>query len=579
MGVLDFTEFSEDDIKRFEDNTYENYKFDVYQFMNSRELTVEDVLWYQAYQGFCFLCEMPRKNEQTAAEIRRFLFKEKMHGGEKMVKMEGQTECQKYFLPDGSIYDNLTDSKLLNKMVALIRSGYKKCHIETEVVSLLKSYDKESHKIKYEYKSVNIAQTPSVIRKFLTQTYTNRDNLLRIAFALELKKDEFNRFLTNGSYLRELSVAVPKELIILYCIENENYDWNLVNDLLRYVEKCKIEPDGIDFSGMAALVNTTTEENLWAKSLRGMRVEQFKDDILRPCCHIAVSKVCYQNGNEVQYSKGALEKMREYSILKDKDQGMTNCVAPDDYETVFMVKTVKNYMAYFNIDEDYQNYQKSLPSNRIMSVDSYCRFLAYRMMMPNTKAHIVKFYRMKYGLLPTEIHDSLIKVSDIDQLCMEDGQPRNAHNISRYDILVAKFYFFLMKSWNEGRPFVSGSSESADGMWKQFFKGVNADLKDIGYPIISTKNPLDSMLRICMHSLCPLECYNRIYELDVLHSILNDPNGYNESFYPKKKRIQKVLEALERSYRKISRINDSFRPQYERVKKFCSDVAGKIVEI
>ena len=161
--------------------------------------------------------------------FRSYLFREKIGGKEKTVQsIELDSEIEKeqtlYCLPDGSCYDRLTAPEILSKMIKVLQESYMECHLTSD-----------------EGIAYKIPLTPAAFRKFLLQEVTNRDNLIRMAFALRLKREEFNRFLTSGSYLRELSAAVPREMILLYCIENGRFEWEFVNKLQRKAEKYKKE--------------------------------------------------------------------------------------------------------------------------------------------------------------------------------------------------------------------------------------------------------------------------------------------------------------------------------------------------
>jgi len=568
MEELDYTDFAKKGMSDYETSIFNNKVLDVYQLMKNKQLTIEDVLWYHAFEGFTYLCSMPRKNEQIAAEIRRFLFREKLNGWEEQFSSQdslmGKNEkAVRYCLPDNSCYDSLTSPELLSKMTQVLKECYRKCNLTKD-----------------EGIADNISQTPASLKKFLLQEVTNRDSLLRLAFVLQLGKEDFNRFLTSGSYSRNLNAVVPRELILLYCIENGNYDWEFVNKLQKAANKYKNEYcQGDSFKEEAELFNTKLAKDRWEMNLQGMSKEIFKEEILRPCCHIAVLKSSIQekSGKDVQYSNCAFEKIRQNSILRDLEKGMDNCNCYEGYYTVFLTDTVQRYMEEFNLPQDYRIYKKTDEDknirNKIMSKDSYCRFLSYRMMMPNLpKVHRVKFYRMKYGLLPDDIRKNVLKVTDIDELHETEGRLAKPQNIKRSDILVTTFYSFLMEKWSSGTPFVAESQKVAHKLWIQFLKRANTDLKDVGYPIISSKNPMDAMLRICLQSLAPLECYNRIYELNILCSLAHDSEGYSEKNYPKLDRIWLVLDGLRESGRKISKLCDSSEFNFERLNAFCSEV-------
>lgn len=86
MKELDYTIFAKKSIEKFEAAIYDNPDFDVYDLLYRGKLTAEDILWYHSFSGYIYLCSMPLKNEQIAAEIRRYLFREKIGGEEKYVQ-------------------------------------------------------------------------------------------------------------------------------------------------------------------------------------------------------------------------------------------------------------------------------------------------------------------------------------------------------------------------------------------------------------------------------------------------------------------------------------------------------------
>lgn len=57
-----------------------------------------------------------------------------------------------------------------------------------------------------------------------------KENIIKLCLALTLKKDELNELLCSAGY--SLSTNNNFDLIILFCVENNIYDINIVNDYL-----------------------------------------------------------------------------------------------------------------------------------------------------------------------------------------------------------------------------------------------------------------------------------------------------------------------------------------------------------
>lgn len=557
VGTLDYTYRSK---QKLDSLLSKSTSLDTYQLVANKRLNVDDAFWYQAFLGFVYLSDIERKNERTAAEIQRFLFKNQMHGWEEA--QDSQEEMvTRYCLPDGSRYDSLTDGELQSKMIDFLQKCYNSCHLISDVGT-----------------AATIQRTPTALRKFLIQESTSRDNLLRMAFALQLPHDMFNRFLSEGSYFRSLSAAVPRDLIILYCIFRETYDWDIVNDLnaqaLVFQKEAEANPLLVHDADLN-LTFTKNAEQEWIPQLSSMEKAVFVEEILRPCCYLSISKsrrmVRPQKGKQKpewrqQYSQSAYDIVCQNSIVYDLKNGMCGTVYDEKiYKTVFQTETVRQYMRHLNIPGDYRPFGsvKEIDirhtanfRNRVMSVDNYCRFLNYRVMIPNTStAHNIGFYRMKYGTLPHVIVDNLLNVLKITRLHTNGGVPLEAHNIERTDIMLVEFYRFLMERWGTSMPFQTESKEAAEALWLEFFEELNPALKRLGYrKTFDSKEPFDAMLRICFQAPNPLECYNRILELNVLQSLSSDPNGLTDGIYPDPKMIERVLSQLEDCAQKISAV-------------------------
>ncbi|MBO4780416.1 MAG: hypothetical protein J5497_07260, partial [Selenomonadaceae bacterium] len=278
--------------------------------------------------------------------------------------------------------------------------------------------------------------------------------------------------------------------------------------------------------------------------------DEFIENILRPCCNEAVKKL---NENREQYSLTAWQFIQNYSILRDVKQEMNGTAVYSDfknedgqiiskgYDTVFLTDTVQRYAEFFSLkDYDFP----PVTSGKVMSQDMYCRFLTYRVIKPNLEKgdHTTKLYSMKYGELPTEIVDNILHYHEIINL------PEQRHRIDRYDILVVLFYHFLMEHWKSGKnPFEVKKQAEADTLRGTFFNLANDALEDMGYAGLSDKNPLDLLLRISLLSVSSLEVYSRIYDLNVITSLANDPN-FAPKNYPAASRVRKTLDALIKTY-------------------------------
>ena len=57
-----------------------------------------------------------------------------------------------------------------------------------------------------------------------------KENIIKLGFALSLSKDEINKLLNSAGY--SLASNNKIDLIITFCIENNIYDINVVNDYL-----------------------------------------------------------------------------------------------------------------------------------------------------------------------------------------------------------------------------------------------------------------------------------------------------------------------------------------------------------
>ncbi len=556
---LEYTKFAKESVEEYEKKLYQENILDVYQLLADEKLSVEDVLWYHSYEAFVHLCNIPLRNERAAAEIRRYIFEKLLGGFEKNCISKDENGVQitntKYCM-DEVIYDSLTEPKLIGKMIEVLQ----KCYKERKVIL-------------DEGVADEIPITPSKLKKILLYATIERRPMIRLGFAMGMNKKELNKLLGSGAFFRELSVAIPFELIVLYCIENGYDDWRLVNKLKKiadtYCNEARevLKTKKIDEHKIKHL-HTKESEAKWAARLVGMKLEEFQIKILKACCQAAVYK---EDSADKQYSKDAFELMSEKSILRDKDMG--NTTVPLSYSTPYLKNTIIRYVNTFGLTEDY-----GLPvklrsdSEVIMSQDLYCRFLSYRVMKPNPeRSRSTKIYSMEYGGLPKEITKNILKYSEIISM------PNLPHRIDRHDILIVLFFHFLMERWsNPTNSFMANSQKEADGLWRDFLSEANADLKAVGYARISFKNPLDALLRFACKSLSPLECYARVYELNVLLSLCDDEAGYCESKYPPCKRILQTIDALLQSYENLAKIEPSLEERRKEVADFCDRVKAKL---
>ena len=355
-----------------------------------------------------------------------------------------------------------------------------------------------------------------------------RWSLIRLSFALGMTWQDFERFLSGAAFMRQLSPAVPEELVVRYCLQR-GLSWS-------DVERLQIAANRISMSIKPGNVEPKLTRE--PAGLEHMDENTFIGNVLRRCCSEAANKL---DDDQLQFSATAWKLICENSILRDKDYaGLT---LPAGYETIWLSDTLLRYNENFSLrDYDFP----TIAPSRILSRDMYCRFLSYRITMPNpANGHATKIFSMKRGELPKEIADNLFKYSDVVNLS------KKRHLINRYDLLITIFYAFLMEGWRDGQmPFVAPSRKAAKSLWLQFFKRANSILTQAGYSTLSVKNPLDMLLRIALHSICPLETYTRIYELNVISALSKE--GLDEKKYPSAARVRKTLDELSTSYQNLS---------------------------
>lgn len=512
MASLDYTLNSEVVRFDFERVVYAEPSIDVYSLMENNSLTLDETLWYQAWQGFLFFKRLLYQNDKLAAEIRRVVFRNVL-GGREIATEKGIS----YQTSDGEIFSSFTDEALIIKMTRALQECYRNAKV--------------THDLTADY----ILTTPSHLQKFLLRGKLERQSLIRLVFALGMEFEDFQKFLSKSAFIRQLSPAVPEELVLRYGVLN-SVPWKEIVRLKGVAEKFLAElqspepPDEDD----APFTRDFEDDELKVSET------DFVEKILRPCCNDAINKL---NEDHEQYSITAWDFIREHSILRDADPKveMAGRKLYPGYETVFLTDTVQRYEKHFHLEE---YGVMSVTPGKVLSQDMYCRFLTYRVIMPNLQKgdHATKLYSMKYGALPTEIVDNILHYHEIINL------PKQRHRIDRYDILVILFYHFLMEHWKDGKnSFVAKNQGEAEKLRRTFFNAANDALEDTGYAELSDKNPLDLLLRISLLSVSPLEVYSRIYELNVITSLANDKN-FAPKNYPDTSRVRKTLDVLTKTY-------------------------------
>ncbi len=539
---LDYTIRTGKAYDQFEKNTYKNDFKDYYALLSNEKITANELLWLQAYEGFSFLTKTQLKNEKIAAEIRRYIFLNQLNGKEDlrlMLTKTGKKVTTPVFITgDGKEYESLKDEKLISEMVNVIQRGFKDTNLQEDIYA-----DK-------------IPTNPERMKKkFLLGGETERWPFIRLAFALKMSSADFHKILTDGAFFKGLSAAVPREMILLYCLENEIYDWNLVLELQKYANErmeklnrskrhVNIHAYTIDFQGIIPM-------------LKGMPVNQFKTNVLEKNCEYAINKL---DEKEEQYSATAVELIKKSTIIKNLNDGTCNCKVTNKIHTVFLTDTISRYGEIFPLEK--YDFPKVL-REMVMSRNSYFRFLNYRIVAPGANCRVI--YSMDFGDLPEELSNSVLSYSKVM------NYQKQPHRIVRHDILVVSFYYFLMNYWvDKARPMVASNQEEANALWRSFMKYVNANLQNTGYETISTKNPLDTLIRISMHSANPLECYTRIYELNIFSSLANE--GYSQENYPNLEHTAEVFKNMVTCYDHLLKINVVSNEQYDEVKNFSERV-------
>jgi hypothetical protein len=86
------------------------------------------------------------------------------------------------------------------------------------------------------YKDSEIYKKVDIDRKLFSKIRCNdnyipkRNNVIKLCLSLSLDKDKFNKLLESAGY--SLSTTNDFDLVISYCVENNIYDLNVVNNYL-----------------------------------------------------------------------------------------------------------------------------------------------------------------------------------------------------------------------------------------------------------------------------------------------------------------------------------------------------------
>lgn len=503
---LNYTQNAEKNYMSYELAMYGDSSSRIYDAMAHGILSYNDILWYQSFEGFAFLSQPAI---DLAAELRRYIFRAVLNG---KVIIDGDETV--FCISDGERYRSLTDPDIINKMVDCI----------------------------HEY-------TPDIVKKqiknYLLSGNITREKLIWIIFSLGATKEDFDKILSSGAFFRKLSPAIPNELIMLYCLDNR------INDRIRIFKKFQaisdelirdiLEEISVNQQERANDINSNGSILTGGDiNLRGVSQEDFENKFLIPCC---ISSAQKRDSEKKPYSLTARDLIFKSSVLQFLElegRYRTRFYANPD-KTVFVTDTVCAYIdKILHGDEEDYGLTNIDEINSVMSVNLYCRFLNYRIMTPNSR----KIYSMEYGTLPQQIKDNILTYPELLNI------PEKAHRVNRHDILISFFYYFIMLRWQHNiNDLIVRIPSEADQTWFEFFRKANNLLRNAGYGEISFKNPLDALVRISLHSLNPLECYTRIYELNVLSSFSCE-NG-NNSNYPPCERIKKVIVSLKGSYEKM----------------------------
>lgn len=536
----------------------------LYALVDEGKADVDDVLWYQALNAYMDLCGYAYQEAMSARAIRRCIFQKKLKG---TVALSEQDGLRLYHLPDGSTYTSLKDEQLMRRMVQALRESFRECHIDSD-----------------EGVALRIPQTPSALRAFLLEETQDRNSLLRVLFSLKPSLLEMDLLLTEELHRPRLSAAVPKEVIIMYCLEQGQYDWNYVNRLQvmanEYTRKCDLKALQQQLPTRGHY--TRDMENPWLYSLPCIPEAEFLCKVLYPCCEEALVKSPNQtkNGTMLQFSRSRLEVMWRRSVLCDSTD--LNSTIPSDYHGPYAVETVFRYREALQIPSDYPLLKNGVSREKVMSKESYVRLFNYRI-ASHASGSRHKVYSMRHGLLPVNLRNSVLMYSDIDHLPLKNrtADGTHAHNIKRYMILLADLMRQLLLHWKE-HDFITHSHDEAKALQQRYFQVIRQDLFETGYSLrweqetggsggFSRANPLDALLCLCLLAINPLECYNRVYELEVLQSYARDDTA--GGVYPPPERIHRIVTAIMESGRKLAETDPAYP---EMCSRFCELISQKL---
>ena len=527
---LNYTQNAEKNYINYELAIYGDSSSRIYDAMAHGILSFNDILWYQSFEGFAFLSQ-PAIN--LATELRRYIFRTVLNG---KVIIDGDKTV--FCISDEERYISLNDPDIIDKMTYCIH--------------------------KY---TPNISKT--LIKNYLLSGNITRKKLIQIIFSLGATKEEFDKILSSGAFFRKLSPAIPNELIMLYCLDNG------INDRIRIFKKFQSMSDKLIrdiLENKEISVNQQENANDIKPddptptggdiNLKGVSQEDFEKKFLIPCC---ISSAQKRDSEKKQYSVTARDLMFRSSVLQflELEGRYRTLFYANPDKSVFVTDSVCAYIDKI-LHEDKKDYGLANVDeiNSVMSQNLYCRFLNYRIMHPNSR----KIYSMEYGSLPQQIKDNILTYPELRNI------PEKAHRIDRHDILISFFYYFIMLHWQKNiNSLIVTTPSEANQTWREFFRKANDLLRTAGYEEISFKNPLDALVRISLHSLNPLECYERIYELNVISSFSCE--NRNSSNYPPCERIKKVIASLKESYEKMLEHTLISRASAKRAYSFCENVS------
>ncbi|MBQ7529765.1 hypothetical protein IJT10_07695 [bacterium] len=528
----------DDRVKNLEDlaDNFEN----ICTLVNSREL-LEEALWFQAYEGFLFL-----KNAvgERTVNIRRYI-SEKVSGAE----------------TDGSLTDSVMNG---------LRRLYKKAGLDFP-------------------------------RNFKRRLYGNleRDTLIELAFVLtsdaKNRFEEFQHFIRDVACEQELSVAVPREFVLMYCLKKDK-SWNEFNTLYADIagkhrdagviyetdDEYFLNPSSRDENDKLYTGETTDRE---VKSVID-KLDRFANDkdLIDYVIKKSYPRAERKSVDGVQYSATAWwDVVRKFSILKSAEEECEfQRIDVNNYKGVFLSNILTEYNKLFNLCENY-DFPK-INENMSLSIEQYARFFCYRIRRPDKKnKNSHGLFCMEYGDLSSELSDNVFSYGQFYKLkkrLTEKGYRGHRELIDRYTILNVSFAYILLKHWKDDSDnIVEKDWDSINDLLSDcFVPFVNDRLGSTRYSEFRTSDHLyDALLYICMISLCPLEVYTRIFELNVISSYVNDPEDKKDCdtdtgmaiveidaksskakvkkpkyrYYPPKERMQKILQKLVEIYTKL----------------------------